>query len=55
MKARGGFDCDIDWSGGKLTKAAIRSEKGGKANVQYGSEKFAIDLEPGEEFVWVNN
>ena len=55
LKARGGFECDIHWSGGKLTKAAIRSEKGGKANVQYGSEKFAIDLEPGEEYVWVNN
>lgn len=55
LKARGGFECDISWSGGRLTKAVIHSEIGGKANVEYGSEKFTISLKPGGEYVYLNN
>jgi len=55
LKARGGFECDIRWSGGKLTKAVIHSERGGKAKVEYGTEKFTIGLKPGDEYVYVNN
>jgi alpha-L-fucosidase 2 len=47
LKARGGFECDINWSEGKLTQALIRSDKGGNANLLYGSEKITIDLEAG--------
>ena len=52
LKARGGFECDICWSDGKLKKAVIRSEKGGRTIVEYGSEKFTIDLKPGGEYVY---
>jgi len=51
LKARGGFECDIRWKGGELTEAVIRSEKGGQVKVQYGSDEFMIDLEPGGEYV----
>ncbi len=51
LKARGGFECDIFWKNGELTKAVIHSEKGGQTEIEYGSEKFSIDLEPGEEYV----
>ena len=54
LKARGGFECDIYWNNGKLTKAVIKSEKGGQAAVEYGSEKFRIDLKPGGEYVYLN-
>lgn len=52
LKARGGFECDIFWENGKLTKAIIRSEKGGQTEVEYGAEKFNIDLDSGEEYVF---
>jgi alpha-L-fucosidase 2 len=55
LKARGGFECDISWSDGKLTKAVIQSEKGGQAAVEYGSEKFTIDLKPRGEYIYQKN
>ncbi|MEX2569389.1 MAG: glycoside hydrolase family 95 protein [Cyclobacteriaceae bacterium] len=55
LKARGGFECDIFWSDGQLAKAVIRSEKGGQVAVEYGPEKFTIDLQPGAQYVYSNN
>ena len=54
LKARGGFECDIFWNDGKLIKAIIHSEKGGQVAVEYGEEQFAIDLNPGSEYVLKN-
>jgi alpha-L-fucosidase 2 len=34
LRARGGFGVDLVWSGGRLTKALITSEKGGKARLR---------------------
>ncbi len=55
LKARGGFECDIFWNNGKLIKAVIRSEKGGHTTVEYGTDKFTIDLESGGEYVFQKN
>jgi alpha-L-fucosidase 2 len=55
LKARGGFECDIYWSNGKLTKAIIYSEKGGKTHVEYGPEKFTIDIKPGRKYTYLMN
>jgi alpha-L-fucosidase 2 len=52
LKARGGFECDIRWSEGKLTEALIRSDKGGSTHVSYGSAKISIDLEAGGAYVY---
>ena len=52
LKARGGFECDIWWEEGKLTKAIIRSEEGGKVNVKYGAEEFSADIEAGGKFIY---
>ena len=51
LKARGGYECDIFWKNGKLTRSVIKSEKGGHVAVEYGTEKFTIDLQPGGEYV----
>ncbi len=34
IRARGGFELDIQWDGGKLTKASIRSEKGSACKIR---------------------
>jgi alpha-L-fucosidase 2 len=52
LQARGGYECDIFWKDGKLTKAVISSEKGGKTDVKYGSDVFTLELEPGGKYVF---
>jgi len=46
--ARGGFVIDIEWSAGKLKKAEIHSDKGGKASLTYDGVAQMITLSPGE-------
>ncbi len=52
LKARGGFECDISWSNGRLIKAVFHSALGGKATVNYGSENFEINLKPEGEYIF---
>ena len=46
--ARGAFEVDIAWDGGKLTSVRIRSVGGHKAIVRYGGRTKEIELEAGE-------
>jgi len=48
LRARGGFQVDITWDGGKLTSATIRSVTGHKATVRYGDRTTEIELKPGK-------
>jgi alpha-L-fucosidase 2 len=34
LRARGGFEVDMDWAGGRLTRARIRSTMGGMCRVR---------------------
>ncbi|KAL4876558.1 Six-hairpin glycosidase-like protein [Aspergillus karnatakaensis] len=44
LKARGGFVVDAEWEGGVLTKAIVRSERGGKLKLLVqGSENVRIN------------
>jgi alpha-L-fucosidase 2 len=52
LRARGGFDIDIDWMDGCLVTAAIRSRLGSKARLRYGDRIAALELEAGETTVW---
>ncbi len=50
LRARGGFEVDIAWAGGKLTGATIRSVAGqGGGTVRYGDKIAALKLQPGAE------
>lgn len=53
LKVRGGFECDIHWKEGKLKKAVLESENGGKVDVKYGSDKINVELEPGGEYIYL--
>jgi alpha-L-fucosidase 2 len=50
LRARGGFDIDLSWRGGKLSKAVISSTKGGKAYIRANGEVQAIKLPANTEY-----
>jgi alpha-L-fucosidase 2 len=57
LRARGGFEVDLEWKKGKLTKATIHSKSGDQARLRYGdtvrtlefSSGSSVDLGPGLE------
>ena len=50
LRARGGFELDIDWKDGKLTEATIRSSKGGPCKVRYGGKVVQMDTQAGGNY-----
>ena len=42
---------DIEWRGGKLTRAAIRSKLDGTCSVRYGDKSVDIPVKAGGTFV----
>ena len=52
LRARGGFDVDISWAGGKLVLAQVRSFLGNPAMVRYGNDGRQIKLRSGQVYVW---
>jgi alpha-L-fucosidase 2 len=48
LRARGGFEVDLTWSGGKLASATIRSVTGTVCTVRCGEKVVALKLKPGE-------
>lgn len=47
LRARGGFQIDLAWRDGKLTKAVISSRAGGRARIRANGEIQNISLPPG--------
>ncbi|PQV64108.1 alpha-L-fucosidase 2 [Abditibacterium utsteinense] len=48
LKARGGFEVDIAWQGGKLTGAEIRSTWGTNARVRHGEKTSDLKFKVGQ-------
>jgi len=50
IRVRGGFELDMEWKDGKLTKAVLRgiSNKPGKVEVRYGKDTSTFTLARGE-------
>jgi alpha-L-fucosidase 2 len=48
LRARGGFEVDLAWAGGRLTTATVRSTTGTGGTVRYGGRVVELGLKPGE-------
>lgn len=52
LRARGGFEVDLEWRDGKLTKTAIRSLLGGACQVRFAGTTRNVRLKRGATFHW---
>ncbi|MFP4055586.1 MAG: glycosyl hydrolase family 95 catalytic domain-containing protein [Candidatus Brocadiia bacterium] len=51
LRARGGFEVDISWAGGKLERATLRSALGRPATVRYGEKTVELETQAGQTLV----
>jgi alpha-L-fucosidase 2 len=49
LRARGGFEVDIEWRDGTLEAVTIRARGGKTCRLVYGDERRDLELEPGGE------
>jgi alpha-L-fucosidase 2 len=47
LRARGGFQVDMTWQGGKLTSTTIHSDTGEPCSISYGSKTVDFKIKKG--------
>jgi alpha-L-fucosidase 2 len=47
LHARGGFEVDIAWKGGRLTSATVRSNSGAPCRVSYQGKTLEFKIQKG--------
>ncbi|HTP13101.1 MAG TPA: glycoside hydrolase family 95 protein, partial [Bacteroidota bacterium] len=50
LRARGGFELDVEWKGGALRKVVIRSLNGNACTVRYSGRSVRFDTKSGESY-----
>ena len=50
LRARGGFEVEMSWKDGRLTKAVIRSKSGQPCRVMYGDNTWESNTEAGATY-----
>jgi alpha-L-fucosidase 2 len=48
LRARGGFEVDLAWTGGVLERAVVRSRRGGRTTARYRDRTLALEVGAGE-------
>ena len=48
LKARGGFEVELAWKNGQMTKARIKSTNGGILHLRLGQQTAVFNTKPGE-------
>jgi alpha-L-fucosidase 2 len=51
--ARGGCEVDIDWQGGTLKRAVVRSRFGGPVRIRYEGQRRTVDIAEGGSYSFV--
>jgi len=49
LRARGGFEVDMTWAGGRLVEATVRSDHGGPCTIRYGDRAVQVEARKGKE------
>jgi len=52
IRARNGFEVDIEWRNGALTRAVIRSRLGNPCRLRYGTKTREMKIAKGQSFQW---
>ena len=52
LRARGGFEVDIDWKEGKLTHAKVRSDNGEKLHLRYVDKTLTLKTKKGMQLLF---
>jgi alpha-L-fucosidase 2 len=50
LKARGNFELDITWKDGKMTRANLKSNIGGKCTVKYKGQIISLNTQAGQKY-----